>query len=121
MTGRYSGDARDVLVRGRAGSEALSIPIGAAQPSAERASLRSIWARLRIEDLASRQLASNQGGPALAHAIRDTALEHGLMSDYTAFVAVDASERTAGSHGTTVFQPVPVPDGVRYETTVAEK
>jgi hypothetical protein len=41
------------------------------------------------------------------------------MSEYTAFVAVDASERTAGQHGTTVYQAVPVPSGVRYDTTVA--
>jgi hypothetical protein len=34
-------------------------------------------------------------------------------------VAVDASERTAGDRGTTVYQAVPVPNGVRYETTVA--
>ena len=43
------------------------------------------------------------------------------MSDYTAFVAVDASRRTAGSHGTTVHQAVPVPEGVRYQTTVREE
>ena len=53
-------------------------------------------------------------------AIRDTALAYGLMSKYTAFVAVDSSRRTAGAHGTTVNVPVPVPDGVRYDTTVSE-
>ena len=37
--------------------------------------------------------------------IRQTALEYELMSDYTAFVAVDASQPTSGSHGVTVFQP----------------
>jgi Ca-activated chloride channel family protein len=42
------------------------------------------------------------------------------MSDYTSFVAVDASERTDGSYGVTVQQAVPVPDGVRYDTTVNE-
>ena len=50
--------------------------------------------------------------------IRRTALDYQLMSDYTAFVAVDASQRTSGSYGVTVVQPVPVPAGVRYETTV---
>ena len=42
------------------------------------------------------------------------------MSQYTAFIAVDASQQTAGDYGTTVYQAVPVPEGVRYETTVAE-
>jgi Ca-activated chloride channel family protein len=42
------------------------------------------------------------------------------MSAYTAFVAVDSMTRTAGGHGTTVVVPVPVPEGVRYDTTVEE-
>jgi Ca-activated chloride channel family protein len=121
VTGRYAGDAHDLVVRGRVGTEPLALPIAAEPPSAERASLRSLWARLRIEDLASRQLASANGRPDLVRAIRDTALEYGLMSQYTAFIAVDGSERTAGRYGTTVFQAVPVPDGVRYDTTVAEE
>jgi len=50
--------------------------------------------------------------------IKQVALEYGLMSAYTAFVAVDSSRRTEGDHGVTVVVPVPVPDGVRYETTV---
>jgi len=33
---------------------------------------------------------------------------------------VDSSRITEGDHGITVAVPVPVPDGVRYETTVQE-
>lgn len=40
------------------------------------------------------------------------------MSEYTAFVAVDSSRVTAGKEGTIVPVAVPVPDGVKYETTV---
>jgi Ca-activated chloride channel family protein len=40
------------------------------------------------------------------------------MSAYTAFVAVDSKTRTTGDHGTTVPVAVPVPEGVKYETTV---
>jgi Ca-activated chloride channel family protein len=42
------------------------------------------------------------------------------MSQFTSFVAVDSSARTAGSSGTTVTVPVPVPEGVRYDTTVQD-
>jgi len=56
----------------------------------------------------------------LAGVIKQTALDYSLMSAYTAFLAVDATARTAGSHGTTVHQALPMPDGVRYETTVPE-
>ena len=52
--------------------------------------------------------------------MRQLALDYQLMSAYTAFVAVDARERTAGRLGTTVPVPVPVPEGVRYDTTVEE-
>ena len=54
----------------------------------------------------------------LGDAIRNTALRYQLVSNYTSFVAVDSSQKTAGEHGISVRQPVPVPDGVRYETTV---
>jgi Ca-activated chloride channel homolog len=47
-------------------------------------------------------------------------LEFGLMSACTSFVAVDSSQVTAGDRGTTVDVPVPVPDGVHYDTTVME-
>ena len=117
VTGKFRGAVGDVAVRGRLGSEAVSYATGAARDSQQPA-LRSLWARLRIEDLARRQTLSGDANGDLAGAIRATALEHSLMSAYTSFVAVDASERTAGERGTTVHQAVPVPNGVRYDTTV---
>jgi Ca-activated chloride channel family protein len=117
VTGKFAGALDDVRVRGRLGSETVSFGVGAARDSQQPA-LRTLWARLRIEDLARRQTWAGDTGGELAQAIRATALEHGLMSAFTSFVAVDASERTAGERGTTVNQAVPVPAGVRYETTV---
>jgi len=52
-----------------------------------------------------------------ADQVKSLALEYGLTSAHTAFVAVDSLTRTRGNHGTTVAVPVPVPEGVRYETT----
>ena len=40
------------------------------------------------------------------------------MSDYTAFLALDASRRTSGSSHDTV--PVAVPEHVKFEKTVTE-
>jgi Ca-activated chloride channel family protein len=48
------------------------------------------------------------------------ALDYGLMSAYTAFIAVDSRRGTEGDHGTTATVPDPVPDGVRDDTTVPE-
>ena len=118
VTGKFRGTPEDVGVRGRLGADTVSFDAGAARDSRQPA-LRSLWARLRIEDLARRQTLTGDPNGALADSIRATALEHSLMSAYTSFVAVDATERTAGEHGTTVNQAVPVPAGVRYDTTVS--
>jgi DNA-directed RNA polymerase specialized sigma24 family protein len=78
----------------------------------------SVWARTKIADLADRSTWEPRND--LPAEIRQVALEHGLMSAYTAFVAVDSSSKTAGDHGTTVAVPLPVPAGVRYDMTVVE-
>ena len=109
MTGKFRGEPGDVMVSGKANGRGMEFAVAAEASAAERSFIRNIWARLRIEDLANRQMVG-AASPDLAREIRDTALEHGLMSQYTAFVAVDASERTAGERGTTVYQSVPVPD-----------
>ena len=81
-------------------------------------SLAKVWARTRIAELADRLAWSGDPGGELREAIPNTALRHQLVSNYTSFVAVDSLMRTAGDHGVTVHQAVPVPDGVRYDTTV---
>ena len=57
----------------------------------------------------------------LPGAIRQVALDYGLMSAFTSFIAVDASRTTEGSEGHTVPVAVPVPDGVKPETTLKGK
>ena len=49
-----------------------------------------------------------------------TALQHGLVSGFTSFVAVDSLSKTDGTHGTTVPIAVPVPAGVKYKTAVGD-
>jgi Ca-activated chloride channel family protein len=74
---------------------------------------------MKIAELGDRLAVEPRDAQAAAD-VRRVALDYGLMSAFTAFVAVDATERTRGTFGTTVGTPVPVPDGVRYETTVPE-
>jgi len=57
----------------------------------------------------------------LADEIKQVAIDYSLMSEFTAFLAVDASRRTEGTHGTTVSVPALMPEGVRYDTTVSER
>jgi Ca-activated chloride channel family protein len=74
---------------------------------------------MKIAELGDR-LAAEPGDAQAAADVRRVALDYGLMSAFTAFVAVDATGRTQGAFGTTVATPVAVPEGVRYETAVPE-
>ncbi len=120
LTGKFDGPLSPVTVTGLAGGDTQQFVV---RPSAEdtNPNLGRIWARLRIADLAARQNWQQDPYGELETAILQTALEHQLVSDYTSFVAVDASQVTDGDHGVTVQQAVPVPDGVRYETTVQDQ
>lgn len=121
VTGKYAGEPGQPVVQGRAGGQRVEYAVPRRDDEEAHAFIPNIWARLRIADLEDRQAWIHDPHDELAGAIRKTALEYNLMSDYTAFVAVDASRRTEGKHGTTVYQAVPVPRGVRYETTVKEE
>ena len=120
VTGKYLGRPGEPTVTGRAGGKSLEFVVPHDVKEDTHAFIPKIWARLRIADLSNRQAWVHDPYDELAGVIEKTALEYGLMSNYTAFVAVDASGRTAGRHGTTVHQAVPVPEGVRYQTAVGE-
>jgi Ca-activated chloride channel family protein len=123
ITGRFSGnaDAATVHVHGRVGGEArdVVVNVNASESANQRNGIAPVWARAKIADLYDR-VAFEPNNNDLSGEIRATALEYGLMSAYTAFVAVDSTARTAGDHGTTVSVPVPVPEGTKYETTVPQ-
>lgn len=118
VTGKYLGTIGDVRVSGLSGGRNHQFAIASDNSDEANATISKIWARLRIADLADRRSWQNDPYNELEDAIRKTALEYQLMSDYTSFVAVDSSRVTEGDHGTTINQAIPVPAGVRYDTTV---
>lgn len=120
LTGKFNGEGTEMVrIRGRVGNEVqtVELPVRLEDPAAiERKALPAVWARMKIADLADEAaMASNVD---VAGEVRQVALEYGLMSSFTSFVAVDSSTRTEGAYGTTVGVPVPVPQGVRYDTAV---
>ena len=118
VTGKFSGKQRKVRVLGSSDGERRTLMTAQDIEGGAGASIAKVWARLRIADLANRQTWAGDPYGELRDAIRDTALRHQLVSNYTSYVAVDSAMRTTGDHGVTVRQAVPVPDGVRYDTTV---
>lgn len=109
-----------IRMNGVAGSRAIEVGmrINPNSKNAQHPAIPSVWARQKIASIMD--AATYEPIPDLADRIKRVALDHDLMSAYTAFVAVDATRKTAGDSGTTVPVPVPVPDGVSYDTTVDE-
>ena len=122
LAGRFSGqgDPR-IHVRGKVAGEQIEFPVPAnlSDATATHAGLPSVWARMKIADLAAESTYAPNA--ELPDQIKQVALDYGLMSAFTAFVAVDATRQTEGTEGTTVPVAVPVPEGVKYQTTVPEK
>ncbi len=121
LTGRFEGKRNTTIrVTGKVGNlnQEIAIPVNLSDSDNTHTGIACVWARKKIETLANQTTYDNN--PELPEKIKQVALEYGLMSAYTAFIAVDSSRQTAGDHGTTVPVPVPVPYGVRYDTTVQE-
>jgi len=120
VTGRFRGDANaPIRLSGNAGGEQLQfdVPVTATGATTTNSGLASIWARMKIAELAQQSI--YEPSQNWAGQIKKIALDYSLMSSLTAFIAVDSTRRTAGNEGTTVPVSVPVPEGVKYETTVS--
>lgn len=127
ITGRFDPKSLErasratIRIDGFAGEHEMTIPVEVRTEmiaANEHPALEKVWARRWLMELMNRATTDAALARELPDRVKSVALAHGLMSAYTAFIAVDSSERTEGTHGTTVPQGVPVPDGVRYETTV---
>lgn len=112
--------AGSVSVIGRVGTRRVTIDVPVTGlPTPDASALDAVWARMKIADLNTQLTHADRAHrDNIAAAIESIALRHELMSSFTSFVAVDSSRVTDGNTGYTVSVPVPVPDGVLYETTV---
>jgi Ca-activated chloride channel family protein len=119
VTGRFAGtEESNIRINGMAAGQPVQVSVPAPLGSAAAAdnSIPAVWARMKMAELADQSTYLTDS--ELPEAIKHVALDYGLMSPFTAFVAVDSTHRTEGSEGTTVPVAVPVPEGVKYKTTV---
>lgn len=123
VTGRFRGEPGKIRVQGRVDMEPAEFLVSVAEDDArdEHKGIAAVWARLKIKDMMNYATHAPQAAEEIRASVTETALAHNLMSSFTAFVAVDSLSKTEGNFGTTVAVPVPVPDGVEYETTVGEQ
>ena len=119
VAGKFRGKPASVTVSGTVDGARRTFVVEAAEAGSGGPSLAKVWARANIAELTDRQATTGNPHGELRDAIRRIALQYQLASDYTSFVAVDSSDITEGEYGVTVHQAVPMPEGVRYETSVA--
>lgn len=121
MHGRYTGSGRaTVRVRGNAGGERVEMKIDVdLDADVRREALPLIWARSELQHIGD--LLARQADAALESRGLDLALDYNLVSRWTSFVAIDASEVVDEPGTRTETVPVPVPEGVNYDTTVKEQ
>jgi Ca-activated chloride channel family protein len=84
--------------------------------------LGKVWARGRLGQLAAElRVAPDDQRAEFVRRMTGLALEHGLVSDLTSFLAVDSAQPvTDGGDPARVDVAVPVPAGVRYSATVPD-
>ena len=120
LVGRYDKPGRgSVTIRGRVRGEMVEQTIDVVLPRQqdENSALASVWARKVIDDLESRQ--HGRPSKALQGEITDLALEYGLLSKYTSFVAVEETRR-AERYGPSRIVRVPLenPEFVDLSATI---
>ncbi|MBI5497863.1 MAG: AgmX/PglI C-terminal domain-containing protein [Deltaproteobacteria bacterium] len=113
LLAHYTGQPRGEIVvtgRGAKGRVEYRVPISVSAGT-HHPVLPRLWARQRITDLTDAQDPGN-AAPTRA-AVLPIALQHGVLSQWTAFVAVDDRGRTDAAP-VEVNQPAPVPAGMSW-------
>lgn len=114
LLGKWRGAPQgSITVEGHTGAGLMrrTLPIGPEAVSEGAGALRYLWARTRIAALTD----ANAAAPDAERVREVTALglRYSLLTDYTAFVAVDRVVRNSSPGALdTVDQPQPLPDGV---------
>ncbi|MFB3829059.1 MAG: VIT and VWA domain-containing protein [Bryobacteraceae bacterium] len=126
LCGRYARPAAGVIrLRGRlAGREFVrEIRISFPEAEARNDSLASLWARRRVDELMSQDLAGAQRGAVradLKEQIVRLGMDYRLMTQFTSFVAVEETTVMEGGEPKRVEVPVEMPEGVSYEGVFGE-
>jgi Ca-activated chloride channel family protein len=123
ISGRYRGGHQGAAVRLRArdaGNESWSTEVRAYKDA--EAPLSKVWARGRVRELEDRYAIDRGDKAKLEHEIVETSLRFGVLSRFTAFVAVDrAAVVNPGGAVKQVTQAVEQPSGWGRNATVGSR
>jgi Ca-activated chloride channel family protein len=120
ITGRYlSAGSGKLTLTGKLGGQAWRKTIDLEFPANSNApALESLWARQRVDELTRRNhlaAAYPESSKVSNEDIVQVALEFGIMTQFTSFVAVEKKVVNVGGKQRTVAVPVEMADGVSYE------
>jgi Ca-activated chloride channel family protein len=125
--GRYTGPARGAVrlsgkVAGNAVTRSVAVDLPANEPRHD--TLAPLWARTKISDLMAQDFRGIQRGTVsdnLRNEITKLGLEFRLMTQYTAFVAVEEKEVIESGKPRRIEVPVEMPEGVSYEGVFGDR
>lgn len=114
-----------VKIRGKQGGRDVVREVAVELPAVEKAhdTLGVLWARQKVDDLERQDYIGVQNGNPKAdikEAIVEVGLEHGLMTRFTSFVAVEEMVINEGGNNRTVEVPVELPNGVDYDSVFGD-
>jgi Ca-activated chloride channel homolog len=112
VMGRFTGSAEGAVVV--SGMPNWRVPVSATRST--NPALAALWARASVRDLEDQYVT---GQTSLERRIVDTSLKYGVLSRFTAFVAIDQRVVNEGGAVRRVTQPVDTPSGWEVPTTTA--
>ncbi len=121
VCGRYARGAQGTItLQGRrAGQEfARAIHVNLPQDAPQNDSLRSLWARSRVDHLMRQDYSGTQRGEPSVYvreAVTQLALDYRLMTQFTSFVAVEETSLSGDGSPVRAVAPVYLPEGVSPE------
>lgn len=113
VSGHYArGGRATVTIRGKqAGRDVrFAVPVVLPERADDHPAIATVWARERIAELSRRRV--RKADPELDRQIIELSIASRVLTELTAFVAVDRSRVTAGGAPVRVAVPVEVPDAV---------
>lgn len=113
VSGRYAhGGRATVTIHGKqAGRDVqFAVPVVLPERNDDHPAIATVWARERIAELSRRLV--RRADPELERQIIELSIASRVLTQLTAFVAVDRSRVTAGGKPVRVAVPVEVPDAV---------
>ncbi len=109
VVGRFTDTLGPITIRGRVGDRIVEQTIELV-PFEDGSAIGSAWARQRVKALERQQLHGDI--PEVREEITLTAIDYGIITQYTSFLAVDYRVMNPGGDGESVLQPSEGPAGV---------